>query len=348
MKKILQIGVVLAMLLGMVSFATPALASAPQNYTVLVGAENTSMGVTLMGFYPHTVRIHVGDSVTWQINSHEPHTVTFLTGGSRGPLIFPGPLGFQVNSDAFFATPTNGLYDGSTYMNSGWMTLDPGFVQNFTLTFTAEGVFNYICYIHGEMMTGSVEVVGSDVAVLSPAGSQAQGLAELKADWLNVPTVFAQAKAQVVPPTKNSDGTSTHTITMGYESGNIAILQFFPDRQTVKPGDTVVWTMPSTIGEGAPHTVTFYNGIPDKPLFIEVQGPNGPVELVNPEVLFPSSAVLQGIPLNDTDYFNSGLMLQGTFSLKVGNISGTLDYDCVIHDTSGMHASLFVVPKGGK
>ncbi len=344
MKKILQIGVVLTMLLGMVSFASPALASASQNYTVLVGSENTNMGVTIMGYYPHTVRIHTGDSVTWQINSHEPHTVTFLAGGSLGPLIFPGPLGFQVNSDAYFATPTNGLYDGSTYMNSGWMTIDPGGVQDFTLTFTAEGVFDYLCYIHGQMMKGSVEVVGPDVAVPSPADVLAKGMAELKADWLNVPTVLAKAKAQIVPPTKNPDGTFTHTITMGYESGNIAILKFFPSRDTVQPGDTVVWTMPSLIGEGAPHTVTFFNGTPDQPLIIV----SGSVALVNPAVLFPSLSVIQGTPLNNTDYFNSGIMGQGSFSLKIGDVSGVLNYECALHDTSGMAASLFVVPKGGK
>ena len=353
MKRFLHFGLLLAMLLGMVSYAIPASASTPQQYFVLVGSENTSKGVSIMSFFPHTVRIHPGDSITWKINTHEPHTVTFLAGSSLESLIIPAPSGMdsplQLNPEAFFTiAPANGQYDGSTYVNSGFMTLDPGAPTSFSLTFTKAGVFNYVCYIHGEMMSGTIEVVGSGVAVPTPAQVQTQTQAELKAAWLNVPTVVAKANAQIVPPTRNSNGTFTHTITMGYESGTIVLLRFFPDRKTVLPGDTVVWKMSSV--NTAPHTVTFYNGHADQPLFLIAQGQNGPVALVNPVLLFPSLNVQQGKPLNNTDFFNSGLMLPGSdgmFSLKIGNISGTLDYECALHDTAGMTASLFVVPKGG-
>jgi plastocyanin len=144
---------------------------------------------------------------------------------------------------------------------------------------------------------------------------------------------------------KNPDGTFTRTITIGYASGNIDVMRFFPSHQTVKPGDTVVWKLSSM--DMAPHTVSFYNGAADQPIFIIAQGPTGPVALVNPAVLFPSQAVQQGKPLNNTDYFNSGILMpEGatSFSLKVGNISGTLNYECILHDTSGMFASLFIVP----
>jgi plastocyanin len=126
------------------------------------------------------------------------------------------------------------------------------------------------------------------------------------------------------------------------------VMRFFPSRMTVKPGDTIVWKLSSM--DMAPHTVSFYNGAPDEPIIIIAQGPNGPVALVNPAVLFPSQAVLQGTPLNNTDYFNSGILTPGphdTFSLKVGNISGILDYECILHDTSGMVGNLFVVPRSG-
>jgi hypothetical protein len=54
---------------------------------------------------------------------------------------------------------------------------------------------------------------------------------------------------------KNPDGTTTHTIVLGYMSGNVMVMGFFPKRDNVKPGDTVVWKL-STM-EDAPHTVTF-------------------------------------------------------------------------------------------
>ena len=353
MKRILQLGLVFAMLLGMAGYALPAFASTPQNFTVLVGAENVSKGISIMQYFPQTVKLHVGDSITWKVNSHEIHTVTFLAGQPLEPLEIPAPSGmaspYQINPAAAFPTPTNGLYDGSTYMNSGIMSSDPGFVTTFTLTFTHEGSFTYVCYVHGTMMSGKVDVVGADVTVPTPAQVLAKGQAELKAAWLTVPTVMAKAKAQIVPPVMNPDGTMTRTVTLGYMSGNVMVMKFFPSKTTVRPGDTVVWKLSPMNGE-APHTITFYNGAADLSFGMFAIGPTGPVILINPAVLLPSQAVLSGEPLNNTDFFNSGILIPGihdTFSLKIGNVSGTLNYECILHDTSGMSASLFVVPRSG-
>lgn len=355
MKKIIHWGLLLTLVFGILSLASPALASTPQHYTVLVGSENTKTGVSLMSYFPQVVRIHVGDSVTWQINSHEIHTVTFLAGGDIPPLLIPAPANnygavLQINPLAGFpAAPANGLYDGTTYANSGIMTTDPGGVPPFTLTFTAEGSFEYMCLVHGMMMSGTIQVVGQNVPVPTPAQVNAQGQAELKAAWLTVPTVFAKAQSQITPPKKNPDGTFTHTILLGYESGNVMIMKFFPGNDTVHKGDTITWKLSST--NTAPHTVTFLNGTPDLSFVIFVppqQG--GPLLLINPAVMFPSQAVLDGKSLNKTDLFNSGLLMpegQTSFSLKVGNISGTLLYQCLLHDTSGMTGTIFVVPGGG-
>ena len=317
----------------------------------MVGSEKVSKGVSIMAYFPHTVKLHVGDSITWQVASHEIHTVTFLAGQTLESFIIPAPDGmaspFQINPKAAFATPTNGQYDGSTYMNSGIMSTDPGSVQTFTLTFTHQGVFDYVCSVHGEVMSGEVEVVASNVAVPTPAQVQAQGQAELKAAWLKVPTVLAKANAQIVPPMRNADGTFTRTVTLGYMSGNVMVMQFFPSHMTVFPGDTVIWKLSAMNGD-APHTITFYNGAADLSLVMIAFGSTGPVALINPAVLFPSQAVEQGTPLNNTDFFNSGMLIPGireSFSLKIGNVSGTLNYQCILHDSSGMTASLFVVPK---
>lgn len=358
MKRILQFGMLIALLLGMAGYALPAYASTPQNYTVLVGSEKVSKGISIMQYFPHTVQLHVGDSITWVANSHEIHTVSFLAGQALEPIIIDAPPDLlpisplQINPAVAFASlnyPANGLYDGSYFLTSGIMSTDPGFAQTFTLTFTQEGVFDYICIVHGQVMSGEVDVVASNVAVPTPAQEQAQGQAELNAAWLTVPAIMGQARAQVVPPVKNANGTFTRTITLGYMSGNVMIMQFFPSQMTVFPGDTVVWKL-SDMGD-APHTVTFFNGGPDIPLVKFASGINGPALLINPEVLFPSLSVMQGEPLNNTDLFNSGLLVPGqreSFSLTIGNISGTLDYECILHDTSGMDASLFVVQRGGR
>jgi plastocyanin len=350
MKKMFQFGVVIAMLLGMVGFALPAYASTPQHFTVLVGSENASTGISIMSFFPRTVKLHVGDSITWKVNSHEIHTVTFLAGQALEPMVIPAPAGMisplQINPKAVFpAIPANGQYNGLTYANSGLMSIDPGFTRTFTLTFTRQGVFPYVCYVHGQIMSGEVDVVASGVTVPTPAQVYAKGKVELSAARAKVPAVLAAAKAQVVPAVKNPDGTYTRTIILGYMSDEIMVMKFFPSRVTVHPGDTIVWKLSDM--QDAPHTITFYNGAPDLSLVTIAQGSNGPVALITPAVLFPSQAVMQGKLLNNTDFFNSGLLAPGqitTFSLKVGNYTGTLNYECILHDTSGMKASLNVVP----
>lgn len=354
MKRMFQFGIVIAMLLGMIGFAMPAYASTPQHYTVLVGAENTGTGISIMDYFPHTVKLHVGDSITWKINSHEIHTVTFLADQALEGFVIPAPQGMisplQINSNAIFpAVPANGLYDGSTFVNSGIMSQDPGFVKTLTLTFTQQGQFAYVCYVHGQLMSGEVDVVGANVAIPNPGQVTARGRAELAADLQRVPGVLQAAKAQIVPDIKNLDGTLTHTITLGYMAGDIMVMKFFPSHVTVHPGDTILWQLSDM--QDAPHTVTFFNGAPDLPLVTIVQGQSGPVALINPAIVYPSQAVMQGEPLNGTDFFSSGLLVPGSpntsFSLKVGNITGKLNYECILHDSSGMSASLIIVPQNG-
>jgi plastocyanin len=51
-----------------------------QTYSVIVGAENVTRGITVNAFFPAVLHVHVGDTVVWKQNSHEIHTVTFLAG----------------------------------------------------------------------------------------------------------------------------------------------------------------------------------------------------------------------------------------------------------------------------
>jgi plastocyanin len=356
MRKITYLGLFVILMIGMLGYALPVSAatlSSTQNYTVWVGAEDVGKGVSIATFFPQEVSIHVGDSITWMADTHEIHTVTFLAGEPMPELLIPAPANdlntpLQINPSVGFETPNAGTYDGSTYMNSGIISTDPNMVHAFSLTFTQQGSFPYVCVVHGVIMSGTINVVGDDVAVKSPEEVQLQAQAEQKAAWRQVPRVFAKANSLNVPPTKNSDGTFTRTILVGYESGPIMIMGFFPNHMTVFPGDTVIWKLSSE--NMAPHTITFYNGTPDQSLAIFEPPPAGPVLLINPAVLFHSEAVVEGTPLNTTEYFNSGILMPGgeeMFSLKIGDISGLMNYECILHDTSGMTASLFVVHRMG-
>jgi plastocyanin len=325
--------------------ACPAPPPTPHTYTVLVGAENPRLGIDIMSYFPCKVTIHVGDSICWIQNSNEIHTVTFLGGSAAPPLIIeaadpnPGPLVF--NPAAVDPATTGTLGDNTTFVNSGLMGREPGQFGSFTLTFTAEGTYDYQCLVHGAMMSGKIRVVGARHCVASPWMVKTQGRFEIARKMCQVPAVFREARRQIKPPTVNPDGTVTHYVNLGFGKGQIDLMRFFPKVSFVRPGDTVVWQM--TPASDAPHTVTFLNGTPEPDLVIPVP----PLLYINPAVLFPSPAV--PADLMRTGYYNSGLMdpVPGTtYSLVIGDVApGPLQFLCQLHDTSGMKGSLFVLPK---
>jgi plastocyanin len=358
MKRILIFSFLCIVLLTQTGFSQAGISSvlaatpAHQYYTVLVSTDNVSQGVTIMSYFPNKLKIHVGDTVIWKINSHEIHTVTFLAGQPLPALLIPAPAGqpspLQFNPLAAFpAVPTNGLYDGSTYVNSGVMSKDPGNVRTFRLTFTKTGAFSFVCLVHGIMMSGEIDVVDSSVKILSPASVNKQAAQQIENAWKKVPTVLAKARKQVIPPIHNPDGTTTYHVVVGYSSGVVDVMQFFPSQLNVHPGDTIVWTLSKA--DVAPHTVTFLNGHPEPGLTLVVQPPTPPLILLNPAVLFPSPNVVSGSLLNKTDFFNAGLLSPGTpatsFSIKVGNFTGSLPFLCMLHDTSGMKGRVVVSHK---
>ncbi len=344
----------LALVLAYPAAATACRARAPRTYTVLVGAENAHRGVDIMAYFPSRVTIHVGDSVLWVQNANEIHTVTFLGGSPVPPLISQATdLGFPADPGPLVFTPkavdraTSGtLGDNTTFVNSGLMGREPGQYGSFSLTFTAKGTYDYLCVVHGMMMSGVVRVVGGRECVASPWMVRARGLYEIARKMSHVPAVLREARQQIEPPTVNPDGTVTHYVNLGFGEGQIDLMRFFPSHLLVRPGDTVKWQM--TPASDAPHTVTFLNGTPEPDLVIPVLQTNAPPVLYfNPAVLMPSPSVPAN--LMRTGYYNSGLMdpVPGTtYSLVIGDVTpGPLQYLCQLHDTSGMKGSLIVLPK---
>ncbi|CAG0960520.1 MAG: plastocyanin/azurin family copper-binding protein [Candidatus Methanoperedens sp.] len=107
-----------------------------------------------MRYIPDPLTIHTDDTVVWtQMNSMMIHTVTFPVAGQPVPeFILPN---LSINPAA--AAPAGGsVYNGTDFFNSG--VLSPG--QNYTLTFTKPGTYDYLCLLHDEMgMKGKVIVL---------------------------------------------------------------------------------------------------------------------------------------------------------------------------------------------
>jgi plastocyanin len=330
--------------------------STPQTYTVLVGAEDLGLKTEVMKYFPSTLQIHVGDTVTWQINSMEMHTVTFLAPGDTLPaFVVPAPDGqpspVMINPQlAFPIAPTNGLYDGTTYANSGIMGQEQGQAKTFSLTFTKAGTFTYVCGVHGVTMSATIEVVDTTTSIPSPQDALNQGLHEIAAEKAQIPHIVQQARAQITQlpqPDWSSTGPITFTVDIGYSSNEFDVMDFFPNHLTVRPGDTIVYQLSKA--DIAPHTVTFLNGNADIPILTVVPQPGSqPLLLLNPEVLDP--APIPATDLTNTGVFNSGFMdptnpsTPHSYSIKIGDITGEEPYICILHDTMGMGGSLTIAP----
>jgi plastocyanin len=360
MKHLLEYAVLLVVLAGLLQprLAFAAKKMSVQTYTVMVGLEKPNKGIGVMAYFPRSVTIHKGDTVHWVQNSNEIHTVTFPDGILPPDLLMPSdevpgadpavsPLVFTpfvVNQSPLSGSEYSGGIGG--FANSGIMGREPGQVEEYDLTFVSEGTFGYFCVVHGFAMSGEVVVVSDDQKIASPNQSMAEGRKQMAEALSLVPAVVRDAAGQVTPPEMNGDGTMSHTVMVGYSETvtasygdlEIDLMQFFPDKLTVRPGDTLTFEM--SANNVAPHTATFLNGAEEPALAVFQNG----FLYLNSEVVFPSSASI----LTRSGVFNSGLMLPvpgTTFSLTIGDMKPGLEhFSCLLHDSSGMEGELMVLP----
>jgi plastocyanin len=326
-----------------------------KTYTVLVGAEDVEVGASVTAFFPETLRIHVGDTVHWQRNTNEVHTVTFLAGidlppfNVQAPPGLPSPL-MRNPLIAFPVAPPHGRYDGTTFATSGIFGPDEDVyeVDSFDLTFTKRGTYNYVCVVHGARMSGQIIVVDDDDHLPSPREVDEQARRSIAAALADVPAALKLAEEEVPPPTQNDDGTTTYYVLVGFSvSAQLDLPHFFPDDLTVQPGDTVEWIF-GMQNMPVPHTITFLNGTEPPADIIPVPQNDGPPLLVLSAEFYYSHNTDQ--PLTRDGVYHSGLLrwLAGdpppTFELTIGNISGEMPYRCLVHDDSGMLARLNIVP----
>ena len=212
-------------------------AAASQSWQAYAGAGFGNGQIIVMKFYPDTITVDVGDSVTWHVQG-DSHTISFLSGGQA-----PNPFSPQAQQ------PSGGnTYGGSGFVNSG--IVDPG--NTYTLTFTKAGTFTYNCLLHPDM---------SAKVVVQPAG------APYPHDQNYYTNQFMLQRAQdigqgvpllssILPPApvKNSDGSTTYFVSAGNGNGPVSVLRFSHSVQMVHVGDTVQWTNKDPM---MPHTVTF-------------------------------------------------------------------------------------------
>ena len=292
--------------------ATPAASGA--QWRLNAGASSHAEAFQGFRFYPSTITVDAGDTVTWTYPSAEPHTVTFL--GASGTL--PSPADPNNPKRAGGST-----YDGSTYTSSGFIAMG----YSYSLTFTKPGTYTYYCLIHQPEMAGTV--------VVNPAGTaypaqedaySAQAVVQANAD------VQAASQSLSLFPYTPGGAHIAAGISPGLATGAPAtssVMRFVVDTNvddsavTVPVGATVTWTNQSN---NAPHTVTF--PVAGQPL------PTLPGD--------PFTPPMGGSTYDGSQVTNSGVLAPGQNYSLTFTKAGTYVYYCLFHDGEGMAGTIVV------
>ncbi|GGH90331.1 plastocyanin/azurin family copper-binding protein [Arthrobacter liuii] len=305
-KKLALIVAFAVALLAPMAAAVPASAGAwgHRTWLVQVGSESRDQEIQGMSFLPSEIFINEQDTITWEANSAEIHTVTFL---ASGQALEP----FNPFSNDELLKRGGDSYDGHSYYNSGILAnVDvPGFpdARDYSLKFPSEGDFTYYCLVHGEMMKGTVHVRGQGTEY---PYSQADYNRSSRAEARSILRDGRELDAELAEQATN------HRVIAGGDDGVAMVMRFVRPTVTVHVGETVVF---ANTGMGAPHTVTFG---------------------AEPANVFAPS----GTPTNFTGGdLNSGIIPPGGEFAVTFKTEGTFDYICALHDYMGMVGKVKVV-----
>jgi len=306
-------------------------------------------------FFPHEVRIHVGDKVRFvpsgfhtvdlpgrrtrklPVITPAAQTITGVVDAAGAPFWFNGQtqVGFnrQLLTSAFGKSRS---YDGSKGVLSGLPLAQRP--KRMTVTFKKAGTFRYFCDVHPGM-TGTVRVVSSKATV--PTAAQ-----DRRTVSRQVATTLATAKALAKTPAPGNN-----TVDIGAQGkGKVTFFGFIPSTLTVPHGTTVTFRMNASTEI---HTATIGPGNPEN----EPQSYLGQIEagfqgpLLDPRGAFPSDppgALAALTPVfHGNGFWGSGALDEDSTTRTVPPSSavnfaaaGTYQVFCLIHPF--MHATVNV------
>ncbi len=308
--------------------ATRPHATSTTPWTVIVGGATADTSIYANAFFPQTIEVGVGDTVTWTFEGF--HNVAFLSGGAAPSFGVPEGDKTYWNPQVLF--PAGGRsYDGTGYHTSGLP--GPDGRLSYTLTFTKLGRYPYVCTIHPGMRG---MVIVTDKATGTPAAALKRGRAEQAATLAAGRARFASLEAE-------RNGASFVVPLVGNSQQRYSVLRFTREPLVVPLGATVTWAMRDTFEL---HTVTFTSG-EKLPQFAvpEPQASGAPKVLLNPKALTPTNTTRY----DGTGYVNSGLLFPpgnpgkfpSSFSLTFTK-PGRFEYWCLVHAETGQRGIIVV------
>lgn len=304
-------------------FALPAFAG---NWSANVGAESKDLGRQALAFLPNEMWIHAGDSITFNFQTEEIHTVTFLTSGQVRPPFQVGCPGFAAGS---------AIFDGSSCVTSPPLTAG----QSLTVSFPTAGNYKLTCLVHQDM-TGTIHVLDTTASLPyaqedydEQASAQAHEL--LEAEGLGLTDHHHHhgltSEAGVGKIVSGAGGHDT-----------VSVMRFLQPEIIIHAGQTVEWVNDDPI---TPHTITFGTE-PGNPV-----PPSGAVTV-------DADGALHGTLNSTSDSVHSGFIISapqertGLAQAPIGNTRfrvtftspGVYPYICALHDILGMKGRIVVLP----
>jgi plastocyanin len=293
---------------------TSLAATKPALWRVDVGSQSADEGRQLNFFFNRDISVNVGDTVQWTQAANEIHTVTFVVG-----------------TPPSFLDPRSGGpdFDGTATANSGLLDT-PG--QQFDLTFTRAGVYNYVCLVH-EKMTGVIHVQPQGRAYpRTQAQYDAQSRVQRATYGVEATTLQTEGLVDAI---RERQPQVTAGIGRLLRTGSLAVMRFEPSQKVIRAGQTVTWKNqdPET-----PHTVTFGTEPTGGPFASATpSGTDGPAHAT---LSSPTQSVNSGFVSNNPVLPSVGGSFAATFTTP-----GTYAYICALHDDLGMVGTITVLPK---
>jgi plastocyanin len=300
--------------------STSSRASAAKSTFIVLAGTDTPYGVSVLAFAPQTIKVHRGDTITWQVLgfhdirfSAKPADLITITDidGKKLPEINP--------AIALPSLPSGGVY--KVEMGSGL----PGGPDSATYSVVMDvepGTYSYLCDVHPGMV-GTIVVVDDKTDITSPAEVVKAGKAELEANLATADKTFINLIKTSAQQTQGD----TVNISNGGWSDNTTILKNFPDVAVIQAGQSVTWTVPKGFEA---HTVNM--PLP-KDAWPEAVGvvfdSNKTPHLTLTDIVNPN--VKDGDTLPADGVVKSGLMIPGqSLTMKFAK-PGIYTYYCALH-----------------
>lgn len=336
----LVIGALLiVVLVGLASSHGAVHAATRATYTVIAGTD-MPYGLSAMAFGPQTVKVHRGDTVTWQFRGfHNVHlaqkpadlVVVSQIDGKQVPEFNP--------AIAFPSMKPGDVYKADA--SSGVPLPGPGqspeaALGAFTVSVVMDvepGTYSYVCDLHPGMV-GSIVVVDDKTEIPSPTEVAKAGQAELDAIIATGEKAYMDLLRKY-PPQAQGD---TLQISAGGQEGVAAIIRFFPESATIQVGQSVTWTVPKGF---EPHTINLPLPKEGRPSEFAFMMDSKKQPHVLPTDVLTANAK-SGVEVSLDSNVQSGFLLPGqSFTLKFTK-PGTYTYFCALHPN--MFGTIIVLP----